>query len=45
MGRSEIVERIRARAEAVKALGATALYIYGRGQGVTSGQIVTSMYL
>ena len=29
MGRTEIVERIRARAEAVKALGATALYIYG----------------
>ena len=34
MGRTEIVERIRARAEAVKALGATALYIYGsRGDG------------
>ncbi len=29
MGKTEIVERIRARAEAVKALGATALYIYG----------------
>ncbi len=29
MGRTEIVERIRASAEAVKALGATALYIYG----------------
>lgn len=29
MGREEIIERIRARAEAVKALGATALYIYG----------------
>ena len=29
MGRTEIVERIRARAEAAKALGATALYIYG----------------
>jgi predicted nucleotidyltransferase len=29
MGRTEIVERIRARAEAVKALGATALYICG----------------
>ena len=34
MGKTEIVERIRARAEAVKALGATALYIYGsRGAG------------
>jgi hypothetical protein len=29
MGRSDIVERIRAQTEAVKALGATALYIYG----------------
>ena len=29
MGREDIIERIRARAEAVKALGATALYIYG----------------
>jgi predicted nucleotidyltransferase len=29
MGKTEIVERIRARAEAIKALGATALYIYG----------------
>lgn len=29
MDRHEIIERIRARAEAVKALGATALYIYG----------------
>lgn len=29
MGRHDIIERIRARAEAVKALGATALYIYG----------------
>ena len=29
MGRQDIIERIRARAEAVRALGATALYIYG----------------
>ena len=29
MGREDIIERIRARAEAVQALGATALYIYG----------------
>ena len=29
MGKTEIVERIQARAEAVKALGTTALYIYG----------------
>lgn len=29
MGREDIIERIRAQAEAVKALGATALYIYG----------------
>ena len=29
MGREDIIERIRARAEDVKALGATALYIYG----------------
>jgi uncharacterized protein len=29
MGREDIIERIRARAEAVRALGATALYIYG----------------
>lgn len=29
MGRTDIVQRIRAQAEAVKALGATALYIYG----------------
>lgn len=29
MDRHEIIECIRARAEAVKALGATALYIYG----------------
>ena len=29
MGRNEIVERILARAEAVKALGAIALYVYG----------------
>lgn len=29
MGREDIIDRIRARAEAVRALGATALYIYG----------------
>ncbi len=29
MGREEIVARIRERADAVRALGATALYIYG----------------
>lgn len=29
MGRDDIIARIKARAEAVKALGATALYIYG----------------
>jgi uncharacterized protein len=29
MGRDEIIARIRERGEAVKALGATALYIYG----------------
>jgi predicted nucleotidyltransferase len=29
MGRQDVIERIRARAEAVRALGATALYIYG----------------
>ena len=29
MRRAEIIDRIRARAEAVKSLGATALYIYG----------------
>jgi hypothetical protein len=29
MGAADIIERIRARAEAVTALGATALYIYG----------------
>ncbi|MGD9727742.1 MAG: nucleotidyltransferase family protein [Hyphomicrobiaceae bacterium] len=29
MSRDDIIERIRARAEAIKALGATALYIYG----------------
>ncbi len=29
MGRDEIIERIRANAEAVRALGATSLYIYG----------------
>jgi predicted nucleotidyltransferase len=29
MDRAEIIARIRARAEVVKALGATALYIYG----------------
>jgi hypothetical protein len=29
MGRHDIIERIKARAEAVRALGATALYIYG----------------
>jgi uncharacterized protein len=29
MGRQDIIERIQARAEAVRALGATALYIYG----------------
>ena len=29
MGRQDIIERIRTRAEAVRALGATALYIYG----------------
>ena len=29
MDRHDIIERIRARAEAVTALGATALYIYG----------------
>jgi predicted nucleotidyltransferase len=29
MGRQDIIERIRARAEAIRALGATALYIYG----------------
>jgi predicted nucleotidyltransferase len=29
VGRQDIIERIRAQAEAVRALGATALYIYG----------------
>ncbi len=29
MGREDIIARIRERAEAVRALGATALYIYG----------------
>jgi predicted nucleotidyltransferase len=29
MGRQDIIERIQARAEAARALGATALYIYG----------------
>ena len=29
MGREDIIERIKARAEAVRSLGATALYIYG----------------
>ncbi len=29
MSRDDIIARIRARAEAIKALGATALYIYG----------------
>lgn len=29
MGRDDIIARIKARAEAVMALGATALYIYG----------------
>lgn len=29
MGRDDIIARIKARAESVKALGATALYIYG----------------
>jgi len=29
MGRQDIIERIRAQAEAVRSLGATALYIYG----------------
>ncbi len=29
MGRADIIARIRERAEAVRALGATALYIYG----------------
>jgi predicted nucleotidyltransferase len=29
MGREEIIARIRERADAVRALGATALYIYG----------------
>ena len=29
MGREDIIARIKAHAEAVKALGATALYIYG----------------
>ncbi|KAB2912595.1 MAG: nucleotidyltransferase family protein [Hyphomicrobiaceae bacterium] len=29
MSRDDIIARIRARAEAVRALGATALYIYG----------------
>lgn len=29
MGRDDIIERIRANAEAVRALGATSLYIYG----------------
>ena len=36
MGREEIIDRIRANAEAVKALGATSLHIYGsraRGEG------------
>ena len=29
MGRDEIIERIRDRADTVRAMGATALYIYG----------------
>lgn len=36
MGRDDIIARIKARAEAVRDLGATALYIYGsraRGEG------------
>lgn len=29
MGQDDIIDRIRARSDAIKALGATALYIYG----------------
>lgn len=42
MSRDDIIQRIRARAEAVKAFGATALYIYGsraRGDGRTDSDL------
>ena len=41
-GREEIIARIRERAEAVRALGATALYIYGsraRGEALPDGEL------
>lgn len=42
MGREDIIARIRDRAEAVRALGATALYIYGaraRGEALPDSDL------
>ena len=46
MGRAEIIARIRERAEAVRALGATALYIYGsRARGEEGAESDLDVYV
>lgn len=45
MGRAEIIARIRERAEAVRAFGATALYIYGsRARGEEGAESDLDVY-
>ena len=46
MGRAEIIARIRERAEAVRAFGATALYIYGsRARGEEGAESDLDVYV